>query len=60
MSQLTVTVEAQVVKFHDLFLELGRVELLLDKMANQDAANHERALQCRRSKLQQELSLLEA
>ena len=60
MSQLNFAGDAQTAKFHDLFLELGRVELLLDKMDIKDAANHERALQCRRSKLQQELSLLEA
>ncbi len=61
MSQNTATIcDPRTAKFHDLFLELGRVELLLERNVQNKSVDKELMLRSRRTKLVRALDRLAA
>ncbi len=47
-------------RVHDLFLELGRIEMLLEQNAKQKSVDRELKLRTRRTQVMRELERLEA
>lgn len=61
MSQNTTSIfDERIARFHDLYLELGRVELLLEQNSQNKSVDRELLLRSRRSKLLKALDRLEA
>lgn len=56
----TSIIDERVAQFHDLYLELGRVEILLEKNSQNKSVDRELLLRSRRSKLLKALDRLEA
>ncbi len=56
----SIVFDKRVAQFHDLYLELGRVELLLERNTQNKSVDRELLLRSRRSKLLKALDRLEA